>query len=83
VDRFVPAVRAVSQHSLAVGTLPPSEQAAAGPLVARGFIDGLHAGMRISAVGLAVGAALALAFLPSARRSAAETPSAERSVVFE
>jgi hypothetical protein len=39
--------------------------------------------MRISAVGLAVGAALALAFLPSARRSAAETPSAERSVVFE
>jgi len=76
-------VRAVSQHSLAVGTLPPSEQAAAGPLVARGFIDGLHAGMRISAVGLAVGAALALAFLPSARRSAAEAPSAERSVVFE
>jgi EmrB/QacA subfamily drug resistance transporter len=73
----------VSQDSLGVVPLPPAERAATGPLIARGFVDGMQAGMRITGVLLAAGAFVALALLPSVTRSATSSSSASRSLALK
>jgi EmrB/QacA subfamily drug resistance transporter len=61
---------AVSKHALGVSSLSSSANSAAGGLVRRAFVDGMQAGTRISSLVLAIGACLALAFLPGMRRAA-------------